>query len=105
MAQVAAILLQACCLAVIKPISGCVRIAYFALYNGDKSAASCQQACFKLIVKTFYPQAVDAGCFNNLQQVCKYQVVSSLIFTDLMQLDESNRLENSTKKCFLVWSH
>ena len=25
---------------------------------------------------------LDASCFNNLQQVCKYQVASSLIFTD-----------------------
>ena len=40
-AQVAASLLQACCLAFIKPMSGYVRL----LRLGDsKSAASCQQA-------------------------------------------------------------
>ena len=33
--------------------------------DGYKFAASCQQACFKLIVKTFYPQA---GC-KLLQQL------------------------------------
>ena len=33
-----------------------------------------------------------ANCYNNLQQVCKYQVAARLIFTDLLQLDEVNRL-------------
>ena len=33
---------------------------------------------------------LDASCDNNMQQVCKYQVASSLIFTDLMQLDEGD---------------
>ena len=33
-----------------------------------------------------------ASCYNNLHQVCKYQVAASLIFTDLRQLDEVNRL-------------
>ena len=50
--------------------------------DDDKSAASCQQAWCKLIVKTFYPQV---WC-KLLQQVCKYQVATSLIFTDLLQL-------------------
>ena len=35
---------------------------------------------------------LDASCFNNLQQVCKYQVAASLIFTDLLQLDEIDKL-------------
>ena len=43
------------------------------------------------IIETFYPQ-LDVSCFNNLQQVCKYQVATSLFFTDLLQLDEVNRL-------------
>ena len=29
---------------------------------------------------------LDPSCFNNLRQVCKYQVASSLISTNLMQL-------------------
>ena len=33
----------------------------------DKSVASCQQACCKLILKTFYPQA----CCKLFQQVIK----------------------------------
>ena len=37
-------------------------------------------------------QKFDASCFNNLKQVCKYQLATSLIFTDLLQLDEVNRL-------------
>ena len=32
-------------------------------------------------------------CFNNLQQVCKHQVASSLFFIDMTYLDEINRLD------------
>ena len=49
--------LQACYLAVVKPISGYVRIACSDLMITMQVDASCQQACCKLIVKTFYPQA------------------------------------------------
>ena len=49
--------------------------------DDSKSAAAC-----KLIGK------FDGSCFNNLQQVCKYQVSSSLTFI-LMQLVEANRLD------------
>ena len=54
--------------------------------------ASCQQACCKLIVKTFYPQAwyKIASESANIDQV-----VPSLIFTDLIQLDEANRLDET----------
>ena len=38
----------------------------------------------RLIVKAFYPQA-----FNNLQQTCKYQVASSLVFIDLKQIEKA----------------
>ena len=31
-----------------------------------KSVASCQKICFKLIVKSCYPQASAATCFNKL---------------------------------------
>ena len=41
---------------------------------------------------------LDAGFFINLQQVCKYQVAASLMFTDLMQLDEVNRLDANGNK-------
>ena len=61
------------------------------LLDGNKSASSCQQACCKLIVKTFYPQA-GGKLFDNSQQACKYQDATSLIFTDLLQLYEVNRL-------------
>ena len=33
--------------------------------------------------------------FINSQQICKYQVTASLVFTDLMQLDEVNRLDTT----------
>ena len=75
--EVPASLLQACYLALIRPISGCVNIA-----------------CSGLMI-TSLPQVVnrfDASCFNNLQQVCKYQVASSLISTDSTQLNEANGL-------------
>ena len=49
---------------------------------GDKSVASCQQTCCKLIAETCYPQA----CCKLLQQV-----VTSLILTDFLQLDEINK--------------
>ena len=64
-----------------RSISGCGRSLL--RLNGDKSAGNYLQARYKLTVKTFYPQAswtqhmLDASCFNNLQQVCKYQVASS----------------------------
>ena len=51
--------------------------------DDNKSAARCQQAWWKLIVKTFH--MLDASCVNNMQQVCKYQVATSLIFTGLLQ--------------------
>ena len=59
--------------------------------DDNKSAASCQQDWCKLIIEVFIHK-LDANCFNNLWQVCKYQVDTSLIFTDLLQLDEVNRL-------------
>ena len=55
--------------------------------DDNKSAASCQPAWCKLILKLFVHK-FDASRFNNLQQACKYQVVSSLIFMDLVQLDD-----------------
>ena len=30
---------------------------------------------------------------KNVQQVCKHEVLSNLIFADLMQLDEVNRID------------
>ena len=49
----------------------------------NRYAANCQQACSKLIVRLFIHK-LDASCFITLQQVCKYQVVTSLIFTGLL---------------------
>ena len=51
-AQVSVRRLQACCLEVIRMRS----YRLFQLDDSDKFAAGCQQACCKLIVKTFYPQ-------------------------------------------------
>ena len=52
------------------------------------------QACFDKIcyLARFVHVIWQASCFSNLQQVWKYQVAASLIFTDLMQLDALNRL-------------
>ncbi len=33
---------------------------------------------------------LDASCFINLQQVCKYQVAASVMFTDLIQVPDWN---------------
>ena len=52
--------------------------------DDNESAASCQLAWCKLIVKTFYPQV----WFKSFQQLA-----ASLIFIALMQLDEANRLD------------
>ena len=54
-------------------------------FDDNKSAASCQQAWCKLIIETFIHK-LDASWLSNLQQVCKYQVATSLIFTDVLQL-------------------
>ena len=85
--QVAASLLQACYFAVIKPISGCVCIACSGLmitsllHVVNRLAAS---SLSRLFIHKF-----DACCFNNLQQVCNYQVTTSVIFTDLCNLMKS----------------
>ena len=34
----------------------------------------------------FFIHKLDASCFNNLKKVCKYQVETSLIFINLLQL-------------------
>ena len=54
-------------------------------FDDNKPAASCQQAWWKLIIKTFIHK-LDANCINNLQQVLKY-----LIFTELIEFDEAER--------------
>ena len=66
---------QGCCLAVLKPISGCVRIAYSGL------------------VITSLLQVVNMlNCRFYLQAWCKLlqQLAAVLIFTDLTQLGHSN---------------
>ena len=50
------------------------------------------QACFDKICYLARFVLWQASCFSNLQQVWKYQVAASLIFTDSMQLDAVNRL-------------
>ena len=89
-AQIAASLLQACCLAVIKLISGCVCIACSGLMTTSLLHV------IKLILKTSYFYKLDVSCFNNFQQVCKYPVASSLIFADAMQLDEAKRSDTTS---------
>ncbi len=67
--------------AITKPISGCVRIAFSGLMITsllqvvNRLAESCE----------LHGGLIDASCFINLQQVCKYQVAASLMFTDLMK--------------------
>ena len=46
----------------------------------DMSVAICQQTCFKMIVKACWQQAC-----------CKWHVATSLILTDLLQLDEIDK--------------
>ena len=75
-AQVAASLLRACDLAVIKPISGCVHIAcsgfmiisLLQVVNRLDSSWLLRLCTHKL----------NANCFNDLQQVCKSRVVSTV---------------------------
>ena len=64
----------------------------------DKSLASCQQICYKLIVKTCYPQA----CCKLFQQVVTSLPVSSCNKPDfeqtvLLQLDEIDKLQKAGK--------
>ena len=64
-----------CCLGAIKPISGCVRVACSGLMitsllqvvNSLDASWLSRLSIYKL----------DVSCFNNLQQVCKYQVTTS----------------------------
>ena len=91
-AQLAASLLHACCLAVIKLISGCVRIAYSVLHDDNKSAASCTTGVLQVDCRLFIHK-LDASFFNNLQQVRKYQAAKFLIiFTYLLQPIQSKDL-------------
>ena len=57
----------------------------------DKSVASCEQTCCKLIVKICYPQA----CCRLFQQVVTSLQMTGcnkqLILTDLLQLDEIDK--------------
>ena len=69
-AQVAESLLYACCLGAIKTLSGCVRIACFGLM-----ITSLLQVVNMLDVSwlsRLFIHKLDASCFNNLHQVCKY---------------------------------
>ena len=84
--QVASSLLQACYLAVIKPISGYVRIACSGLM-----ITSLRQVINRLdasLLSRLFIHNIHTSCFDNLQQVA-----SNLISTDLMQFDEVNRLD------------
>ena len=58
----------------------------------DKPVASCQQTCCKLIVKICYPQAccklVSTSCNKSANDM---KVVTILILTDLLQLDEIDK--------------
>ena len=81
--QVTPRLLQACCLAVIKLIARVtMHLHRLVRVDNNKSVASCHQ--------------IDASCFNILQEVYKYQVAPSLIFTDLIPLDEANRVDTTS---------
>ena len=56
----------------------------------DKSVASCQQTCCKLIVKTCYPQA----CCKLFQQVLANLQMTSynkLVKTDSLKLDKTDK--------------
>ena len=64
----------------------------------DKSVASCQQTCYKLIIRTCYPQA----CCKLFQQVVTSLLVSSCNKPDfeqtvLLQLDEIDKLQKAAK--------
>ncbi len=54
-----------------------------------------QQVCMQFATCSKSACRLEASCFINLQQDCKYQVAASLMFTDLMQLDEVNRLDTT----------
>ena len=76
--KVAASLLQACYLEIIRLISGCVHIACFGLMI---------TSLLQVELSRLFIHKLNACCFNKLQEVCKYQVASRLFFTDIMQLD------------------
>ena len=110
-AQVAASLLQACCLAVIKLISGCVRIACSGLM-----ITSLLQVVNRLDaswLSRLFIHKFDASCFNNLQQVCKNINLQQVWFsqiccnlmnsTDLLQLvdnlQQAGKIHNLQQVC------
>ena len=50
-------------------------------------------ALFSFLYHLASYEAGNKRCLNNLQQVYKCQVSSTLIFTDLIQLNEAYRLD------------
>ena len=85
---------------------------------GDKSVASCQQTCCKLIVKTCYPQV----CCKLFQQVvislqmisCNKRGFDGLVATFLMKLilsllqriynlQQAGKIENLQQACDVLW--
>ena len=62
----------------------------------DKSIASCQQTCCKLIVKTSYPQA----CCKLFQQVVTNLQIESCNKSDLTDLvTNCNKIDNVQEVC------
>ena len=103
-AQVAASLLPVrLFLAIIKPISGCVRIACSGFMMTGLIASYGNTVCIfpdasrllRLFIHKF-----DASCWNNLRRVCKYQVEARLI-ADLLQPDGMNRLDETWWHTFI----
>ena len=74
------------CLAIINPISGWVRIACSSLII--PSLLQVVNRLSSSLLSGLFIHRLDASCFDNSHQVCKYHVETSLIFTGLLQLDE-----------------
>ena len=100
-AQVAASLLQACHLAVIKLISGCVRIACFGLMITSLLQVVNRLDASWLSRLFIYKPCLS--CFNNLQQVCRYllhQVWFSQAWCNLMtNLHQMDKIHNLHQVC------
>ena len=81
--QVAASLLQACCLAVIKPISGCVRIACSGLLWCKLSTSLLQVDCQDFLSTSLMQIVLTCSKSPNikLQQFCVSQACCNLLTT------------------------
>ena len=91
------------CPAVIKPILWHVYNCMLALDKNKSAVLSCQQRAFSSLnacwLTKLFIHKLHAHYSNHLQQVCEYQFTSSLIFIDMIQVDDKLPMLTTTQAC------